>query len=298
MLTLGMFCAIHWSSLTSSIVASTIAVSDHHDAQRALHRQRATGAPQAVEHAPAAERERQQHQAGAERVGEPDRDGAAARRADGDHGGEDRPGAGRVDEAQRGADEQARGEAVAARARAQPRERRERALEALAELRDDQREPEQRQHDDRDVAQRVGAQPDAADDLRDADDRDRERRRQPDDDAERAPPPARSARREHRREHRQHARRHGRAGADHQREEQQEQHPSARGLSPDPPRAPSRGERAHRSVAHAVARGGVPPRSARRGRCAPSRSAAAPAGHAGRHAGGERRQLRCAATPA
>ena len=26
MLTLGMFCAIHWSSLTSSIVASTIAV--------------------------------------------------------------------------------------------------------------------------------------------------------------------------------------------------------------------------------------------------------------------------------
>ena len=55
----------------------------------------------AVEHRAPAEREREQHDRGAERVGDRDRDASSRRGADRDDGGEDRAGARRVDEAQR-----------------------------------------------------------------------------------------------------------------------------------------------------------------------------------------------------
>ena len=69
----------------------------------------------------------------------------------------------------------------------------------------------------------VLAEADAVDDLRDADDRDREGARQPEHDPERSPPTAGAARREHRREHREHAWGHGGAGPHDNREEQQQQ---------------------------------------------------------------------------
>ena len=109
-----------WSAIadwkrTSRFVAIATPVSDEHDRQRALQAGAAPGGAQALDERPAAEREREQDERRAQREGEAH--GHRARRggADGDDRGEDRPRARRVDEAQRGADEQARGEAVAAR---------------------------------------------------------------------------------------------------------------------------------------------------------------------------------------
>jgi hypothetical protein len=128
---------------------------DHDRAERALQRRAAAGPANALEQAPPAEREREQHERRAERVGERDHDRFPARCADRDHGGEDRARARRVDEAERAADEHPRPEALAARARAEACEARQRCLDPLAEPRHEQRRAEHEQHDDRDVAQRV-----------------------------------------------------------------------------------------------------------------------------------------------
>ncbi len=197
---------------------------DHDRAERALQQRSPPGAAHAVEQPPAAERQREQHERRAERVGDRDRDRPAARGADRDHRGEDRARARRVDEAERAADEQSREEAVAARARAEARQARERRLDPIGDAGHEQRDAEREQHDDRDVAQRVRAEADAVDDLRDADDRHRERDRQSEHDAERPPSAADAAGRQQRREHGQHARRQGRAGAGEDGEADQDDH--------------------------------------------------------------------------
>ena len=148
---------------------------------------------------------------GAERVGDRHRDGAPRRRADRDDGRQDRSGAGGVDEPERGADEQPGGEPVAARVRAEARQPRHTRLQAVGEPRHDQRQAGDEQHRDGEIAQRVRAEADAADDLGDADDRDRERDDQPEHDPQRSAPAADPAGRQQRGQHRQHAR--GQRGA-------------------------------------------------------------------------------------
>jgi hypothetical protein len=102
---------------------------DEHERQRALQAGAAPGGAQALHERPPAERQREQHERRPQREGEPDGHRARRSGADGDDRGQDRPGARRVDEAQRGADEQARGEPVAAPARAQARQARQRRLQ-------------------------------------------------------------------------------------------------------------------------------------------------------------------------
>ena len=160
-------------------------------------------------------------------VGERERDDlrrGALRRADRDHGGEDRPGAGRVDEPERAAHEHARGEAVAARARAEAGEPRQRRLEAGADGGHRERDAEAAQDDDRDRARGAVGEPDPVDDRGQQRDRDREGDRQAEHDPERPPAAAGRGRREQRREHRQHARGQGGAGAGDEREHEQQRH--------------------------------------------------------------------------
>ena len=103
----------------SSWNAIATAVDDHHRAERALSAG-PRGAPHAVEHAPAAEREHEQDDRRAERVGERRRATVRPEAAPTETTrGEDRAGARRVDEARaRAPTSEARPEPVAARARA------------------------------------------------------------------------------------------------------------------------------------------------------------------------------------
>ena len=176
-LTSGMCSATCWSKWTSRFGDDRERREDHDHAERALQQRPATGAAHAVEQRRPPSVKRQQHEPGAERVGERDRHRAPAGGADRDHGREDRAGAGRVDEPERGADEQARAEAVPGRARTERGQAREPRLQPIADRRHEQHDARGEQHDHGDVAQRVRAEPDAADDLGDPDDRDGERDR-------------------------------------------------------------------------------------------------------------------------
>ncbi len=136
-LTWGMCLAICWSSRTSSCVTITPAV--RIITTPSVRWTPGPGRrPQPIDHAPAAERQAEQDDRRPDGVGEPDRNRPSGRRADGDHAGEDRPGAGRVDEAEGAADDEPRREAVAARPGTEPREEGERTLEALGERRDEE----------------------------------------------------------------------------------------------------------------------------------------------------------------
>ena len=148
------------------------------------------------------------------------------RRAHRDHGREDRAGARRVDEPERGAHDEARREAVAARARAEARQPGERRLEPGRDAGEQQREAEPGEHDDGERPQRIGPEADAADDLGDADDRHRERHGQPEHDPERTAPAAGAAGRQQGRQDRQHARAERGARAGEQREGEQDEHPT------------------------------------------------------------------------
>ena len=113
-------------------------------AQRPLHRGPVPGAPDPLDDRTAAESDEQQDERRAGSVGERHHDklsrGALGRR-ERDHRGEDRPGAGRVQEAERAADHHARPEAAATVARAEPLERRERPLHEQTEARPQERDP-------------------------------------------------------------------------------------------------------------------------------------------------------------
>ena len=113
-LTSGICSATCWSKRTSRLVTIASAVRIMitprvrcNSGPRPARRTRSNSAP-------TAERQPQQHDSGSERVGDRDHDRAPAGGADRDHGREDRAGAGRVDEPERGADEQPRAEAVSA----------------------------------------------------------------------------------------------------------------------------------------------------------------------------------------
>ena len=201
---------------------------EHDRAHPPLERRAAARGAQAVDDPPPAQAEREEHDRRPERVGEGDRHGPPARRAHGDDRGEHRPRARRVDEPQGGADEQARGEAVAPRARPEPRQPRQRRLEPRRDGGEQQRDPEAREHDDRDRPQRVRPEPDPADDLGDPDDRHGEGHRQADHDAERPPSPAHAAGRQDRREDRQHAGAQRRSGTGQQGEPEEQQHRAGR----------------------------------------------------------------------
>ena len=199
----------------------------HHRAEAALQPAAAAACAHALDDAPAAERQAEQHERRAEPVGDRHRDDLrrrARRGADGDDRGEDRAGARRVDEAERAADRQPRPEAVGVAARREALQERQAQLEPVRRGRDEQRDAEQREHDDRRGAQDAVADPDAVDDRGDADDRDDVRERQPGDDPDRPPPAAGAAGRQQRGEDRQHARRDRGGGAGEEGEGEQEDH--------------------------------------------------------------------------
>ena len=118
----------------------------------------------------------QQHERGAGDVGDRDRDRPPRRGRDGDHRGEDRAGARRVDEPQRAAHEQPRAEAVARAARAEAAE----APRAGAPARSARpgasaATPAMSSTAMPEVAQRRAAEAEVAEQLAAADDRDQER---------------------------------------------------------------------------------------------------------------------------
>ena len=133
----GRWLAIAVWKRTSSWNAIATAVSDHHRAERALQRRPAARAADPVgDRARPASASTSSTTARAERVGQADGDGPPGRRADGDHRGEDRARARRVDEAERarrrGCPDQ---KPLPAAARPEARQPAERRLQPVAELR-------------------------------------------------------------------------------------------------------------------------------------------------------------------
>ena len=201
---------------------------DHHHAQRVLERR----AAHPVHQPPPAQHQREQHDRGAERVGDRDRHARPRRRADRDHRGEDR--ARRRARRRSRAPRRRRGRTRSRRRRApgpEASEPRERRLQSGRQPGRQQRDAEREQHDHRERPQRAVAEPDAVDHLGEARDRDRERGGQPDDDRQRPPPPAGRARRQQRRQHGQHARRDRGPGAGHEREQHEQRHDLSSGRS-------------------------------------------------------------------
>ena len=199
----------------------------HHSAERALQARAAARPAHAVGQSAPARGQRKQHRPRSHAVGQRDEhelQRGSTRGADRDHRGQDRPGAGGVHEAERGADDRARPEPAARRARAEAGQARQRRLEPRSERRHDQRDAEPEQYQDRQRAQEAARQADAVHDRGDAHHRQRERRDQPDDHAQRTAPAARGARGEQRRQHGQDARGDRRAGAGEQSERHQDDH--------------------------------------------------------------------------
>ncbi len=194
----------------------------------------------------AAEQEEVEDDGAAGRIGERDREpagGEGLRGRDGDHAGEDRPGAGRVDEAEAGAEEEPRAEPVAAAGLRRRDDPRDPGLEPRRDRRHQQRDPEAEQDGDRQVAQQVPGQPERVDHVDERHRREGEGERQAGDDPERPPPPAGHPGRERHGQHGQHARRERRRGAGQKRKSHQGNH--IRGLCQPPITSPLR-ERAQR----------------------------------------------------
>ncbi len=132
----------------------------HDRAERALKREAAAGGADAVEQLATAQRQREQHGGAAERVGDRHRHGAPAGGAHRDHGGQDRAGAGRVHEAERRADDQARAKAIApvrSPARAERGDAGQPGLQTVGQARHDQRQA--RGDQDRTATSRSGSEP-------------------------------------------------------------------------------------------------------------------------------------------
>jgi hypothetical protein len=137
---------------------------------------------------------------------------------------QDRARARRVDEAQRGADEQTGGKAVAAGARAQAREPRQRRLRARGQRRDRDHDAEADEHDDGQGPRQPRPQSHAVDDARQPDDRHGEGGRQAQRDAHRTAASAGEPGAQQGRQDRQDAGAERRARSGDQREEHQKRH--------------------------------------------------------------------------
>ncbi len=149
-----------------------------HAAERALHGRAVARPPDPLDRVAAAECDQQQHRGRACAVGEREHHEVgrgALRGGHGDDRREDRPRAWRVHEAERPADEHPGPEAVAAAARPESLEWRQRTLHEEAEARPQQREPEARQHHHRGGAHEAIGEPHAVDHGGQRDDRHRVR---------------------------------------------------------------------------------------------------------------------------
>ena len=197
---------------------------DQDGGQRALQARSAPGGPHAPGQGAPAQREGEQHERGAQSKGEADGHGARRRGPDGDDRGQDRPRARRVDEAQCGADEQARGEAVAAPARAQPREAPQRRLQARGQRRHRDDDAEADEDDDGQRSRHAGPQPHTVDDARQADDGHREGGGQAEGDPDRTAASAGHPGTQQGGQHRQHAGAERRARSGDEREEHEKRH--------------------------------------------------------------------------
>ena len=183
---------------------------EQHDAEGAVDRVAASDAADPVDHRASGERVHEQHRGQPDRVGDRDEHHAgvgAARGADRRHRGQDRAGARRAHEPERGADAEPRPEAGTAALRAEAAEPRQRRLDAGRQVGDQQRDAEHDQDHDRQRPRGAAREADALDQLREQHDRDRERDAEPDHDPDRTAAATGGARRQQRRHDRQDARR-------------------------------------------------------------------------------------------
>ena len=168
-----------------------------------------------------------EHRARAERVGQ--RDGELAGRevlrgGDGDDAREDRPGAGRVDEAEAGADQEPGAEARAPDPRGAGHDAAAERLDPVAEAGDQQRDPEREQGHDREGAHEVVRKAEGVDHVDQRDGREGEREHEAGDHAERPSAATPDAGPQNRGQHWKDARRQRRRGARHEREQHQKNH--------------------------------------------------------------------------
>ncbi len=201
----------------------------HHGAHRHLHPP-ADGV-QALGEPPAAEQQQVEDDRGADRVREGDGEAPGRevlRRRDDDHTGEDRPRARGVDQAEAGADDQSRAEAVSSESGRPGRQAACERLDPVADRRDQQREPEDEEDGDRQVAREPIRQPEGVDHVDQRHRGEGEGESKPGDDPERPAPVAGDASRKDRGQDRQHARGQRRARPGDEREEHQQCH-----LGPD-----------------------------------------------------------------
>ena len=202
---------------------------DHHHHRPHRHLQADAAPRKRRDNAPTAQHQDVEDDGRADPVAERHREapgGERLRRRDGDHPGEDRTGAGRVDQSQAGSHRGPRPKALAAPA-GHPGAAREPAQPGLqpgGQRRDHQSDPEGDQDEDRKLAQQVVGQAERRDHVNERDDREGEGDSQPDDDPERPAPAAGRAGGERDREDRQHARRDSGDGAGDEPEEHQQCH--------------------------------------------------------------------------
>ena len=179
---------------------------DHHRAHR--HLQPPGLGSEAGGEPPPAEHQEVEDDGAADRVGEGDAEppgGERLRGRDGDHAGEDRPGAGRVDEAEAAAEQHPGEEAVAAAGLRRRDDAADPGLQPGGERRRQQEQAEAEQDGDREVAQQVAGQPERVDHVDKRHGREGEGEGEAGDDAKRPPPAAGYPGRERHRQDRQHA---------------------------------------------------------------------------------------------
>ena len=208
-------------SFVSRLKTSAIAAARDHRAERPAQRERMRA--QRRRDALSADRDAEQHDARAERVRDRERDRAEAEvHACGLRGDvrEDRAAARHEREPERAAEQEAAVHVPAAPA-AEPRER---ALDQLAELREEQCRRDDEEQRDRDVSQQVLRQAELVEQVRGEEDRDDERRQHPRDDRERTATAATRASGEDDRQDGQDARRDRRDHARQERDPEQYQH--------------------------------------------------------------------------
>jgi len=199
---------------------------DHHRAHRDL--QADAAASQRRGHPPPTQHQEVEDDRRADPVAERDGEtagGEGLRSRDGDHSGKDRPGAGRVDEAEAGPDCGSRPETVAAGlnpgATGKTTHRR---LDPRRQRRDHQGDAKDDQDDDRQLAQQIVGQAERRDHVDQCDRREGEGDGEAGDDAKWPPPTAGSTCRERDRQHRQHAGRERRRRAGDEPEQDQQNH--------------------------------------------------------------------------
>ena len=173
----GRSLAIEFSNLTSRLVAITTATAIITTPMTICTWPRC--ARRRSDDAPPAEHHHVEHRGGADRVREGNRElaeGEGLRGGDGDHPGEDRPGARRVDEPQARADDEAAAEALAPGSGRRRDDPRDPGLDTVGERWHQQQHAKAEEHGDRELAREVVRKAERVDHVDEGDRCERERR--------------------------------------------------------------------------------------------------------------------------